>query len=86
MADQPHSTLWSLYWVSWLLYFLIPELYWLWVNPVNTLSEQVWSFEHLNMTQPFDFGMWTGVHWAVAVLVWLLFAWLSVHLPFGLLR
>jgi hypothetical protein len=66
--------------------FLVPELYWLQANYRNTLSEEVWALEGLNKAQPLDFAMWTGTHWAVAVTVWLLFLWLSIHLPFGLLR
>jgi len=77
---------WSFYWIAWLGFFLAPELYWVFNNPANTLSENYWRLENLNMTQPFDFGMWTATHWAAAMLVWVLFAWLSVHLPFGLLR
>lgn len=79
-------TWFGLYWVGWLLAFLIPELYMVVTNPANTLSEEVWSLEGLNTHQPFDFAMWTGVHWAVAIVVWGLFLWLSLHLPFGLLR
>lgn len=76
----------SYYWLAWLLAFLIPEFYFIFTNPAGTLSETYWAVEHLNMSQPFDFSMWTNVHWACAALVWLLFAWLSLHLPFGLLR
>jgi hypothetical protein len=79
-------TAWAWYWLGWILMFLIPELYWLFAGAANTLSEEVWAMEHLNMAQPFDFAMWTGVHWTVALTVWLLFLWLSIHLPFGLLR
>lgn len=82
----PHLTWFSWYWLLWLLAFLVPELYWLAVNPINTLSENVWSVEGLNLAQPFDLPMWTATHWAIAVLVWLLFGWLSLHFPFGLLR
>jgi hypothetical protein len=76
----------SLYWLAWILLFLGPELYWLAVNAKYTLSETVWSIEGLNKSQPFDFAMWTSTHWVIAVTVWLLFLWLSLHLPFGLLR
>lgn len=76
----------NLYWLGWLLAFLGMEAWALAVNTRYTLSETVWSIEGLNKTQPFDFAMWTGTHWAIAVTVWLLFLWLSLHLPFGLLR
>jgi hypothetical protein len=83
---KPHLTWFSLYWAGWILAFLVPELYWLAVNSANTLSEEIWSIEGLNKAQPFDLPMWTSTHWAVAVTVWLLFLWLSLHFPFGLLR
>ena len=81
-----HLTWFSLYWLGWIIAFLIPELYWLAVNSANTLSEEIWSIEGINMAQPFDFPMWTATHWAVALTVWALFLWLSLHFPFGLLR
>lgn len=76
----------SWYWLAWIAAFLIPELYFVFTNPTGTLSDTVWAFEHLDNSQPYDFAMWTGTHWTAAILVWLLFAWLSLHLPFGLLR
>jgi hypothetical protein len=85
-VKNSHLTWFSLYWLGWIVAFLVPELYWLAVNSANTLSEEVWSIEGLNKAQPFDFPMWTSVHWAIALTVWLLFLWLSLHLPFGLLR
>lgn len=81
-----HPTWFSLYWLGWIIAFLVPELYWLAVNSANTLSEEVWSIEGLNKAQPFDFAMWSDTHWAVAVIVWLLFLWLTLHIPFGLFR
>jgi hypothetical protein len=81
-----HPTWFTWYWLAWLAAFLAPELYWVAANPANTLSEEVWSFEGLNLAQPFDFPIWTATHWTVALLVWFLFAWLSLHFPFGLLR
>ena len=79
-------TWFSYYWLAWILAFLIPELYWLWVNHSNTLSDETWALENLNLNQPYDFPMWTATHWTIAISVWLLFLWLSLHLPFGLLR
>jgi len=76
----------NLYWLGWLLAFLGMESWALAVNARDTLSETVWSLEGLNTGQPFDFGMWTATHWTIALTIWLLFLWLSVHLPFGLLR
>lgn len=83
---KPHLTWFSLYWLGWILAFLAPELYWLAVNSANTLSAETWALENLDKAQPFDFPMWTATHWGVALVVWLLFLWLSLHLPFGLLR
>lgn len=77
---------WSGYWIAWILAFLAPELWALYANPYDTLSENVWRFEDLNMQQPWDFHIWTETHWLVAIVVWLLFLWLSLHFPFGLLR
>lgn len=81
-----HLNWFSLYWLGWLMAFLVPEFWALFTNPANTLSEEVWSIESLNANQPFDFAMWTDTHWAVALLVWMLWLWLSLHFPFGLLR
>ena len=86
MTNSDHLTWFSLYWLGWLIAFIVPELYWVFTNSANTLSSEVWSIEGLNLAQPFDFPMWSATHWSVAVLVWLLFLWLSLHFPFGLLR
>ena len=78
---------WSWYWLAWVFGgFLAPELWALYTAPRDTLSENVWILEKLNLQYPFDFAMWTDVHWAVALIVWLLFLWLSLHIPFGLFR
>jgi hypothetical protein len=76
----------NLYWLGWILAFLGVEFWALATNARYTLSETVWSIEGLDKSQPFDFQMWTSTHWAIALTVWLLFLWLSLHLPFGLLR
>ena len=83
---KPHLSVWSWYWLAWILAFLIPELWWVFHRPLYTLSDTVWGAEKLDMAHPFDFGHWTPVHWGIFVLVFLLFAWLTLHLPFGLLR
>lgn len=75
---------WGAFWISWLAFgFLVPELYGVIVNPADTLSDNVWHLEALDLGHPFDFAAWTPLHFAVAIVVWLLFAWLSVHIPFG---
>lgn len=81
---NPHFFTW--YWALWLIAFLAPELYFVIFNSAGTLSDNVWWLEDVNMQHPFDFPMWNAVHWSVAVVVWGLFGWLSIHLPFGLLR
>lgn len=86
MSNTPHLTPFAWYWLAWLLAFIIPELYMVFTNAPNTLSDEVWSIEGLNLAQPFDIAMWSSVHWIVAGIVWGLFLWLSLHLPFGLLR
>lgn len=83
---RTYVTWFGLYWIGWLLAFLIPEFYWLWKNSANTLSEEVWGIEQLSLSRPFDLGIWTWEHWVLALLVWGLFGWLSLHFPFGLLR
>jgi hypothetical protein len=81
------ATVMTAYWAVWIfVLFLAPELYFVFTNPAGTLSENVWALEDLNKSQPFDFKMWTATHWSISALVWLLFLWLSLHLPFGLLR
>lgn len=82
---REHLTWLNAYWAFWLAAFIAPELWAVFTAPRYTLSDTVWMLENLNQSQPFDFGMWTDVHWAIAALVWALFLWLSLHLPFGLL-
>jgi hypothetical protein len=78
---------WGAFWISWIVAgFLVPELYAVFVDPAWTLSRNVWALEHLDFGHPFDFAAWSPMHWMVAVVVWLLFLWLSLHIPFGLLR
>jgi hypothetical protein len=81
-------TNWGWYWLAWMFAgFLVPELYCLVMNiHLGPLSNNVWSWEDLNFAHPFDFASWTPAHWGLAILVWGLFAWLSIHLPFGLAR
>lgn len=83
---SPHLTAWGWYWVALIFAFLLPELYWLAVNSANTLSEQLWGLEQLDLAHPLNLSEWTWVHWLVSVALWSLFGWLSVHLPFGWLR
>lgn len=78
---------WSLYWaVWWFAGFLVPELYWVFVRPWNTVSENVWRFESLDLGHPFDFHEWTEVHWAFAAVFVAFMTWLFFHLVFGLMR
>ena len=81
-----HLTWLNLYWAFWLLAFIVPELVAVYQNHNYTLSDTIWTLERIDLQQPFDFQMWTDVHWAIAIIVWGLFLWLSLHLPFGLLR
>lgn len=83
---RPHIDWWGLYYLGWLVAFLVPELYWVESGPNNTLSDQTWAFEGLNFSHPFNLIAWTPAHWGIAIITWGLFAWLSVHLPFGLVR
>ena len=81
-------TSWGAYWLAWIVAgFLVPELYTVLTRVRNgPLSDNVWLWESLNLRHPFDFAAWTPAHWALAVVVWGLFGWLSLHLPFGLAR
>lgn len=85
MTTKYHLTWLDLAWIGWLLYFLAFEINGLIINVNDTLSGTVWAIEDIDMSHPF-FHMWTPTHWYVAITIWLLFAWLSVHLTFGLLR
>lgn len=78
---------WGAYWLCWIAFgFIIPEVYGLIFNTTDTLSRQTWALEHLDFGHPLDFAEWTPLHFAIAIVVWLLFCWLSVHIPFGWLR
>jgi hypothetical protein len=79
-------TAWGWYWLSLVFLIVVPELYWVFVNARNTISDTIWDIEGLNLAHPLDFAQWTPLHWAIAILLWLLFAWLSVHLTFGWIR
>lgn len=75
----------NLYWAGWLAAFLGMELWAVATATRYTLSDTLWAIENVNLKSPFDFQMWTDVHWAIAGCVWGLFLWLSIHIPFGLL-
>jgi hypothetical protein len=81
-----HLSWLNLVWLAWILEFAVMEGWALATAPRYTLSDTVWAIENLNVKSPFDFQMWTDVHWTIALTVWLLFGWLCLHLPFGLLR
>lgn len=81
-------TSWGDYWLAWMIAgFLLPELYTIiWKVRLGPLSDNVWHWESLSFAHPFDMAIWTWQHWLLAILVWSLFAWLSVHLPYAQLR
>lgn len=77
-------TFWAWYWLVWFFCgFVVPELYWVAVNGNNTVSDNTWRFESLNRRHPFDFALWTPVHWAFAVVYIIFMLWLFFHLVFG---
>jgi len=76
-------TAWGWYWLVVLAAIAIPETYWGFVNGRNTISSVIWSLERLDVAHPLDFAEWTPLHWAIAIVLWLLFLWLSFHIPFG---
>lgn len=84
--QSPHVTAWGYFWLSWMFTAIGVELYWVFVNSANTLSDQVWAAEMIDLGHPLDFAEWTPAHYAIAILLWLFFAWLSAHLPFGYIR
>ncbi len=86
MTGHFHVTPWGWFWLLWALAGLGVELYWLSVNAANTLSRELWGVEQIDFKHPLDFAEWTPLHVLIAVTLWGLFAWLSVHLPFGWLR
>jgi len=63
---------------------LAPEFYWALVNSANTISDNVWAAEQLG-NHPLDMADWTWLHWMIALTLWSLFGWLSIHLTLGLL-
>lgn len=70
-----------LYWLVWLvIFFGVPETYWLFVNTKNTLSWTIWTW----------FGVHPGVpvwQWSVAhLLLGAVLVWLLGHLAFGIWR
>lgn len=83
---MPHPTAWGWFWLGWALTALGVEAYWLAANAVNTLSEEVWGVEGIDLAHPLNFAEWTPLHWTLALSLWLFFGWLSVHLAFGWLR
>lgn len=81
-----HVTGWGWFWLAWMFTAIAVEAYWLAVNTANTLSDQVWGAEHMDFAHPLYFSEWTPLHWAIAIVLWLFFGWLSVHFPFSYLR
>lgn len=79
-------TAWGWYWLALLGLILGPEIYWVINGAQNTISDTVWGIERLDWAHPLDFAEWTPLHWGIAVVLWVGFAWLSVHLPFGQLK
>lgn len=71
----------AIYWGVWITMFLIPEIAAIFINPADTLSDNWWAIEKLSVSHPYS--GWTWQHWAMAGVVWVLFVWLSGHLPFG---
>ncbi len=79
-----HVTAFGWYWLIIIAAIAGPEIYWVIVNSANTISDNAWAVEQLN-AHPFDMSDWTWLHYMIAILLWSLFLWLSLHIPFGLL-
>jgi hypothetical protein len=86
MMHPIHVTAWGYFWLTWMITGISTELYWVAVNASNTLSRQIWGVEQIDLAHPLEFAEWTPAHYAIAITLWLFFAWLSVHFPFGYLR
>lgn len=79
-------TPWGWYWVAWIFVGFLPaEVYWIFVNAKNTLSDNFWALEHINRHHPFDFAEWTPVHWVFGIFLAVFLLWLLLHLVFGML-
>jgi hypothetical protein len=82
-----HLTPFGWYWLAWaLLGFLLPELYWVFANPRNTLSDEWWALERLDMGHPLDFAEWTPLHFILGLILLAFSLWLFAHLVFGFIR
>lgn len=82
-----HADGWGLYYVAWVVLGFLPyELFWAFVDPNNTLSDQWRALEEIDARSRFlwDVTGWGWPHWALAVLLLVFFAWLYVHLIFGI--
>lgn len=87
--DYAPYNAWSLYWLclvgGFIAAFLPAELYALASgHHENTLSAQFWRLGDVVANQPI--GQWAPEHWAMAIIVTLLFVWLVVHFSLGWLR
>lgn len=82
----PHVTGWGWFWIAWVLAAAGVEFYWLAVNTANTLSREIWGIEKIDLAHPLMFSEWTPAHYAIAIVLWLFFGWLSVHFVFGWIR
>lgn len=81
-----HVTAWGWFWLAWALTGGIVEVYWVFAGAANTLSRQIWGMERLDLAHPLVFAEWTWLHYLIAVSLWGMFLWLSLHFPFGWLR
>lgn len=77
-------TVFGWYWLAWFIAFLIPEIYWIFVNAKNTLSDNFWAIEHMDKHHPFNFAEWTPLHWTFGIILLVFTIWLFWHLIFGM--
>lgn len=85
---KPQLTPWGYYWVFvWFIGgFGIPEAYGLLFNAKDTLSDNWWAFESVDVHHPFDFAEWTPLHYLLGVMMAVGLVWLMGHLIFGIWR
>ena len=81
-----HVTGWGWFWLAWALSASAVELYWVAVNAANTLSRQLWALEGVDPMHPLELSDWTPAHWIIAIILWLFFLWMSIHIPFYYFR
>lgn len=81
----PKFTAFGWYWLAWFLAgFMVPEVYWIINAGKNTLSDNFWAMERMDIAHPFDLAEWTPLHYFFGAVMLVFVVWLFFHLVFGL--